>query len=171
METRTATWTLWDAVRTVERSWRWMAFVTAPLAITATSLWDALVEGVLTTPDDIAAVALSSLVLAVATGLVAVGGGVLAVPCTNALGRALSRFALRRGVHVVAHAVLAGTLAALATQALLVWWHVLWAPPPLGPPLVAVAAGSAAAVATWRSTAPRRRRTATVARPHVDPAA
>ncbi|RDI01245.1 hypothetical protein DEU32_102273 [Curtobacterium sp. AG1037] len=74
--------------------------------------------------------------------------------CTWLLGWALARHALPRGVHVVAHAVLAGALAALCIIVPPASWGPLWGPIPGFPAVVGVAASTAAAVAARRTGHP-----------------
>jgi hypothetical protein len=151
------TWTVWDAVGLVERSWLWMAFVTTPVTIVVASAWSLSTDGRAPHPDDVPASAVNGLLVAVASGVVAIGGGIVAVPFTWLVGRVLTHGALRRGVHVVTHAVLAGALALGCIAVLTAWWGPLWAPMPTFPVVVGVAAGTAAAIATWRATRPGRR--------------
>lgn len=144
------TWTVWDAVGLVGRSWRWMAFVTMPVTIVVGLAWSLLVDGRPHGPDDVPAVGLTGLLVAVVSGVVSVGGGMVAVPCTWLLGRVLTRRALPRGVHVVAHAVLAGVLGALCIVVPAASWGPLWGPLPGFPVMVGIAASTAAAIAARR---------------------
>ncbi|MEV7931838.1 hypothetical protein [Curtobacterium sp. NPDC089185] len=152
------TWTAGDAVELVERSWRWMSFVTTPVTITVGAGWSFLADGGIGAPDGPPALALTILLLAVVAGLVTIGGAIVALPCTYALGWALTRFAARLGVHVVAHALLAGALAALCVWLLETYWSHAWAPLPGLRLLIALSAAAAAAIATWRTAAVPRRR-------------
>ncbi|MDK8170955.1 hypothetical protein QP735_00290 [Curtobacterium citreum] len=69
--------------------------------------------------------------------------------------RALTRRALARGVHVVAHAVLAGALGALCIVVPnATWGSPLWAPLPAFGAVVGVAARTAAAIAVRRTEHP-----------------
>lgn len=75
--------------------------------------------------------------------------------CTWLLGWALTRRALARGVHVVAHAVLAGALEALCVVVPnATWGSPLWAPLPAFGAVVGVAASTAAAIAVRRTGHP-----------------
>ncbi len=135
----------------VARSWLWMSFVTTPVTIVLAGAWLALLQD----PGDWTAVVVWFFIIAIGVGLVGLGGAVVAAPFTHGLGRLLTRRPLRRGVHVVAHALLAGTLAALGTALLGAWWSG-GVPAPVFPLLVSAPAGAAAAIATWRATAPVR---------------
>lgn len=142
------TWTAWDAVALVARSWRWMASVTMPVTIVVALACSLLTDGRPLGPDDVPAASLSGLIVAVVSGVASVGGGIVAVPCTWLLGWALTRRALPRGVHVVAHAVLAGVLGALCIVLPNASWGApLWAPLPAFGAVVGVAASTAAAIA------------------------
>lgn len=145
------TWTAGDAVELVERSWVWMSFVTTPVTITVGAGWSFLADGGVGRPEGPPALALTIFILAVVAGLVTVGGGIVALPCTYALGWALARISARRGVHVVAHALLAGGLAALCVWVLETYWSHAWAPLPAFRLLISVSAAAAAAIATWRT--------------------
>lgn len=162
------TWTACDAVELVERSWVWMAFVTTPVTITLGVGWSFLADGGIGRPEGLAALALTAFLLAVVAGLVTVGGGVVALPCTYALGWALARISARRGVHVVAHALLAGGLAALCVWVLETYWSHAWAPIPSLRLLIAVSAAAAAAIATWRTDRGDRGGAATMPRSRAD---
>lgn len=142
---------MWDAVALVGRSWRWMAFVTMPATIVVALAGSLLVDDRPLGPDEVAAAGLLGLIVAVVSGVVSIGGGIVAVPCTWLLGWALTRRALPRGVHVVAHAVLAGALGALcivvpsASRG-----SPVWTPIPAFAAVVGVAASTAAAIAARR---------------------
>ncbi|MCS6522330.1 hypothetical protein HUN58_19525 [Curtobacterium sp. Csp1] len=149
------TWTVWDAVALVERSWCWMVFVTMPVTIVVALAASLLVDGRPLGPEQVAAAGLLGLIVAVASGVVSVGGGIVALPCTWLLGWALTRRALPRGVHVVAHAVLAGALGTLCVVVPSAsWGSPLWAPLPAFAAVVGVAASTAAAIAARRTGLP-----------------
>ncbi len=63
-------------------------------------------------------------------------------------------------MHAVAHALLAGALAALCVWLLETYWSHAWAPLPGLRLLIALSAAAAAAIATWRTAAVPRRRPA-----------
>lgn len=162
------TWTVWDAVALVERSWVWMAFVTTPVTITVGAGWSFLADGGIWRPEGPPALALTVFILVVVAGLVTVGGGIVALPCTYALGWALARMSARCSVHIVAHALLAGGLAALCVWLLETYWSHAWAPLPCLRLLIAVSAAAAAAIATWRTDSRGRGDAATAPRPRAD---
>jgi hypothetical protein len=138
------TWGMADTGRLIGSSYLWMVGVTTPVSGLVVMAFVAITSGTL--PDLMSFVWFSVLFL-VATLVLALAGAVLSVPFTHLLGRALQRVPAR-AVHSAAHSVLAGLLAAgassLATAMLM---HT--AVPSLSI-TIAVAAGAAAAIATWR---------------------
>ncbi|WP_126890776.1 hypothetical protein [Curtobacterium sp. HSID17257] len=146
------TWTAGVAVGLALRSWLWMAFVTTP----ATTLLGAAWLAAASSPPDVGSAALTVLLVSVPTGVVSLAGAVLAVPFTFVLGRVLVHGRAHRPTAIVAHAVLAGVLAALGMQVVVALWSGSWTPPPSWTLLVSVPAGLAAAIGTARFTAPIR---------------
>lgn len=134
------------------RSWLWMAFVTTPATSVVAAVW----LGLAGRPVNVGGIVVSVLVVAVPAGVVALGGAVAAMPFTFVLGRLLARRPANRAVHVAAHALLAGVLAALGMQVVVALWNGSWAPAPGYALLVSVPAGLAAAIGTLRHTAPTR---------------
>ncbi len=129
-----------------------MAFVTTP----ATTLLGAAWLAAASSPPDVGSAALTVLLVSVPTGLVSLAGAVLAMPFTFVLGRVLVHGRAHRLTAVVAHAVLAGVLAALGMQVVVALWSGSWTPPLSWQLLVSVPAGLAAAIGTVRHTAPVR---------------
>ncbi|WIE80934.1 hypothetical protein [Curtobacterium sp. MCSS17_016] len=139
-------WTLEKTFRLVGTSYLWLIAVTAPSA--------ALIAWLLTSiPTGDFLMNLSSglwffILFTVVLAIIAVGGAAVALPFTYALGRMLQG-QHRRITHVIAHAALAGSLAAICMQALLLMFEedtLSWQ----YPLLLSVPAGAAAALATWR---------------------
>jgi len=129
-----------------------MTFVTTP----ATTLLGAAWLAAASSPPDVGAAALTVLLVSVPTGVVSLGGAVLAMPFTVVLGRVLARCRARRLTAVIAHALLAGALAVLGMQVVIALWSGSWTPALSWPLLVSVPAALAAAVGTARHTAPVR---------------
>ncbi len=99
----------------VERSWCWMVFVTMPVTIVVALAGSLLVDGRPLGPEQVAAAGLLGLIVAVVRGGVdrrRDRGG--AVHVAARLGARAAR--APRGVHVVAHAVLAGALGRSASS-------------------------------------------------------
>ncbi|PZF57435.1 hypothetical protein DEJ23_08130 [Curtobacterium sp. MCSS17_008] len=132
------------------RSWLWMAFVTTPAATAVGAAWVAAAKQ----PADVGGALLTVLVVSVPTGIVSLGGAIAATPFTFALGQLLTRCRARRIVHVTAHALLAGVLAALGLQVVIALWAGSWPPTVSWALFLSVPAGLAAALGTVRHTAP-----------------
>lgn len=147
-------WTWARSVELVAVSYLWLVGAVAPAGALATWLVTALVTGSFLDGflGALAAVGLFILLFAV----IAAVGAAVAVPFTQVLGRAL-RHTRSRLVHVAAHAVLGGVLAAVCMQGLLLAFeddHLSWQ----YPLALSVPAGLAAAIGRWRfdETKPRR---------------
>jgi hypothetical protein len=148
------TWGVEETGRLVGRSYVWLAFVVGPIGTVAASLYESVSSG-----DGLSRISEAVwfvTVFVVGIGGFALAGAVVALPFTYLLGRALRRVR-SRGAHTAAHAALAGLLA-LVTSSLVVLW---FSGPASLPAVVAfplsmsVAAGLAAAIATWRFLRPR----------------
>jgi hypothetical protein len=147
------TWGVEETGRLVGRSYVWLAFVVGPIGTVAASLYESVSSG-----DGLSRLSEAVwfvTVFVVGIGGFALAGAVVALPFTYLLGRALRRVR-SRGAHTAAHAALAGLLA-LVTSSLVVLW---FSGPASLPAVVAfplsmsVAAGLAAAIATWRFLRP-----------------
>lgn len=142
-----------ETSRLVGRSYLWLAGVTAPIGAVVFFVLAAVLRG--GDPDDLFPGLWLVIVTVVATAVFALGGAVVALPCTCLLGRALRRMR-SRGAHTAAHAALAGLLALVTSSLVVLWWSGPTSLPavvsfPLG---MSVAAGLAAAIATWRFRRP-----------------
>jgi hypothetical protein len=129
-------WTGAETTELIVKAYLWLVCVTAP----ATAF---IVVGI----RDIGALILFFPVAVIITAICALGGGVVAIPFTHLLGKALTGVRSRL-VRALAHSVLAGALAAACIEliALMQGEGLLW---PYS--LVASApAGVAAAIARWR---------------------
>lgn len=146
-------WGLEETGRLVGRSYVWLAFVVAPIGTVAASLYESVSSG--DGLNRLSEAVWFVTVFFVGIGGFALAGAMVALPCTYLLGRALRRVR-SRGAHTAAHAALAGLLA-LVTSSLVVLW---FSGPASLPAVVAfplsmsVAAGLAAAIATWRFLRP-----------------
>jgi hypothetical protein len=146
------TWDIGDTVGLIGRSFLWMAGVTVPVGAVAVAATVAVTSGI--APDALSWVWWVLVFVVVADALTLVGA-VLSAPFTHLLGRALRRVP-SRAVHTAAHAALAGVLGAVTSSLAMAWWMSNVVPQlSLG---IAVAAGAAAAIATWRRTGPSRDR-------------
>jgi hypothetical protein len=146
------TWDIGDTVGLVGRSFLWMAVVTVPVGAVAVAVPSVVMSGI--GPDSLSWL-WWVLVFVVVADALALVGAVLSAPFTHLLGRALRRVP-SRAVHTAAHAALAGVLGAVTSSLAMAWWMAGAYPPlSLG---IAVAAGVAAAIATWRRTCPPRAR-------------
>ncbi|PYY33294.1 hypothetical protein DEJ16_13945 [Curtobacterium sp. MCJR17_055] len=146
------TWDIGDTVGLIGRSFLWMAAVTVPVGTAAVPAIVAVTSG--TAPDALSWV-WWSLLFVVVTDALALLGAVLSAPFTHLLGWALQRVR-SRAVHTAAHAALAGVLGAVTSSLAMAWW-MSGADPSLSLG-IAIAAGAAAAIATWRRIGPRRDR-------------
>lgn len=129
-------WTGAETCELIVKAYLWLVCVTAP----ATAL---IVIGV----QDAGVLPLFFPVAVVVTAICALGGGVVSIPFIHLLSRSLTRVRSRL-VHTLAHAVLAGALAAACIELIallqgedLIWPYSLVASAP---------AGIAAAIARWR---------------------
>jgi hypothetical protein len=129
-------WTGAETCKLIVKAYLWLVCVTAP----ATTF---IVVGL----RDLGAIILFFPVAVIITAICALGGGVVSIPFTHLLGRALIRVRSRI-VHALTHAVLAGALAAACVELIaftqgedLLWPYSLVASAP---------AGLAAAIARWR---------------------
>lgn len=142
-----------ETCRLVGRSYLWLAGVTAPIGAVAFYVLAAVTSGGgLGDPSQMVWLVV---VTVVATAVFALGGAAVALPCTYLLGRAL-RQVRSRGAHTAAHAALAGLLAVVTASLVVLWFTGPTSLPavvsfPLG---MSVAAGLAAAIATWRFLRP-----------------
>jgi len=155
------TWGLNETGRLVGRSYVWLAGLTAPIGAVVFSVLAAVNSG--GGLDDLNQTLWLVIVTVVATAVFALGGAAVALPCTYLLGRALRRVR-SRGAHTAAHATLAGLLALVTSSLVVLWFSGPSSLPavvsfPLG---MSVAAGMAAAIATWRFLRP-------VAEPESEP--
>jgi hypothetical protein len=147
------TWGMNETGRLVGRSYLWLAGVTAPIGAMVFYLLAAVTSGGgLGEPTQMLWLVI---VTVVATAVFALGGAAVALPCTYLLGRALRRLR-SRGAHTAAHAALAGLLAVVTTSLVVLWFSGPTSLPavvsfPLG---MFLAAGLAAAIATWRFLRP-----------------
>ncbi|WP_267420290.1 hypothetical protein [Curtobacterium sp. GC_Cur_3] len=147
------TWGLDETGRLVGRSYLWLAGVTAPIGAVVFYLLAAVTSG--GGVGELSQMLWLVIVTVVATAVFALGGAAVALPCTYLLGRALRRVR-SRGAHTAAHAVLAGLLALVTSSLVVLWFSGPSSLPdvvafPLG---MSVAAGLAAAIATWRFLRP-----------------
>ncbi|OII31582.1 hypothetical protein BIU98_07315 [Curtobacterium sp. MMLR14_010] len=147
------TWGMNETGRLVGRSYLWLAGVTAPIGAVVFYLVAAVTSG--GGLGDLDQALWLVIVTVVATAVFALGGAAVALPCTYLLGRALRRVR-SRGAHTAAHAALAGLLAVVTTSLVVLWFSGPTSLPavvsfPLG---MSVAAGLAAAIATWRFLRP-----------------
>jgi hypothetical protein len=144
------TWDIGDTVGLVGRSFLWMAVVTVPVGAMAVAVTVAVTSGI--APASLSGLWWVLVFVVVADALTLVGA-VLSAPFTHLLGRALQRVP-SRAVHTTAHAALAGVLGAVTSSLAMAWWMA--GAYPLLSLGIAVAAGAAAAIATWRRTGPPR---------------
>ncbi|MBT2501099.1 hypothetical protein [Curtobacterium sp. ISL-83] len=139
-------WTGADTCGLVIKSYLWLVCATAPATALVVWVVDNVRRG--TFLESLGGAAGLFVVFIVVFAVVALGGAVVALPFTHVLGRGLQR--VRSDLtHALAHAVLAGALAAITMQALLFAFeddHWSWQ----YPLLLAVPAGVAAAIARWR---------------------
>ncbi|MCM3520335.1 hypothetical protein [Curtobacterium sp. P97] len=147
-------WTWATTYKLVLTSYIWLAGAVAPTGAVITCIVIAIRGGV--SLDGAASALLFVVVFVVVFAVIAAVGAAVALPFTQLLGRAL-RCTLSRAVHVSAHAVLGGTLAAIGMQVLLLAFeddHLTWQ----YPLAVSVPAGIAAAIGRRRLDEAERRR-------------
>ncbi|PZE80628.1 hypothetical protein [Curtobacterium sp. MCBD17_032] len=138
------TWHLGDTLGIIGRSFLWMAGVTVPVGAAVVCAAISISSG--SAPDVLSWVWWFLVFVVVADALTLLGA-VLSMPFTHLLGRALQRVPSRT-VHTSAHAAMAGVLGAGSSALAMAWWMAGVVPQlSLG---IAIAAGAAAAIATWR---------------------
>lgn len=139
-------WTGAATCELVAKSYLWLVGVTAPATALLAWLVTSIPSG--TFVDSLDSGLWFFVIFLIVFGILALGGAVVALPFTHFLGRGLRRVRSRH-THVLAHAVLAGTLAAISMQIILfvfedddwTWQYPL---------LLAAPAGVAAAIGRWR---------------------
>lgn len=139
-------WTFDKTYRLVGTSYLWLTGVVAPATVIIAWLVTSIPSGIFL--DSLGGVLFFFVVFVLLFAVIAAVGAAAALPFTHLLARGL-RSVRNRYVHTIAHSALAGVLAAVSMQILLLTSEegsLSWQ----DPVLLAVPAGVAAAIARWR---------------------
>ena len=139
-------WTFDKTFRLVGTSYLWLAGLTAPAMVFTAWLVTSIPSG--TFVDSLGSILFFFIFFVVLFAVIAAVGAAASLPFSHLLGRGL-RNVHSRYLHTFAHSALAGVLAAVSMQILLLMFEedtLSWQ----YPVLLAVPAGAAAAIARWR---------------------